>query len=489
MSLGDWKSRIDRVVLYRNGALITRSGVLDAAGADGWLRLATLPSRSDVRSIQVRVLGSSTLRAVRLQLRTGSDGSRVACAFIQSEAASSSEGVMLELDYFVPGPRWAPGYALRVDSTMEHCELSWHAMVAQATGEDWEDVRLSLATASYVMPTRRTRLHTQADWRAGAPRDPMLFGDYDRYHGEPPRLEAGRRPSDDSSLPAVSYDSLSAQSTDAASPALAQLDYDRLRLPPPGDPFRGALWAEGELEDELTRSSESLLEALREPLPAGYRRARGLEGADFIYTGDALASLPSDGCFHALPIGQFPVETRATYVIVPRESSEAFRRLEIRNPGQRAIVAGPVDVYFDGEYALSTSLAQVLPSERATVDLGTEPRFDVRREASSTEESAGLLRAGREVTHSVRIHVQSHLDRRARIEVRESIPVPRRGAEDVKVTILEVHPPWGRFAPNRPEQPGRYRWREQLDPGMKITLLVEYLVRMSGRQAALRESQ
>ncbi len=489
MSVGEWKSRIDRVVLYRNGALVTRSGVLDAAGADGWLRLAPVPSRSDVRSIQVRVLDSSTLRAVRLQLRPGTDGRRVACAFIQSEPTSASEGVMLELDYFVPGPRWAPGYALRVDSTMEHCELSWHAMVAQSTGEDWQDVKLSLATASYVMPTPRPRLHTQADWRAGAPRDPMLFGDYDRYHRESQSFEADKRASAVSSFPAVSYDSLSAEATEAASPAVEQLDYDRLRLPPPCDPYRGTLRVEGEIEDDASRDSESLLDVLREPLPAGYRRARGLEGADFIYTGDALASLPSDGCFHALPIGLFPVETRATYVIVPRESSEVFRRLEIRNPGQCAIVAGPIDVYFDGEYALSTSLAQVLPSERATVDLGTEPRFDVRREASSTEESAGLLRAGREVTHSVRIHVQSHLDRRARIEVRESIPVPKRGADDTKVTILEVRPPWGRFAPNRPEQPGRYRWREQLDPGMKITLLVEYLVRMSGRQAALRESQ
>jgi hypothetical protein len=104
--------------------------------------------------------------------------------------AGSASEVRLELDYEVPGARWAPTYAAHVDPTTGATVLHRRAVVAQATGEDWSHVTLALSTA---LPHRYATLPELASLRIGkrqpAPavkgyRPPpsgadALFADYD----------------------------------------------------------------------------------------------------------------------------------------------------------------------------------------------------------------------------------------------------------------------------------------------------------------------
>ncbi len=58
--------------------------------------------------------------------------------------------VTLRLEYHVPGARWVPAYALQLDRARGErisATLSCRAMVCQRTGEDWDDVALTLTTA------------------------------------------------------------------------------------------------------------------------------------------------------------------------------------------------------------------------------------------------------------------------------------------------------------------------------------------------------
>jgi len=97
----------------------------------------------------------------------------------------------IRLSYQVPGARWFPSYELRVEQDGARAELVMSALVGQATGEDWQQVAISLSTADL---RRRCDLPRLGAWRIGraAPPDrhrawrelpqdlPQLFADFDR---------------------------------------------------------------------------------------------------------------------------------------------------------------------------------------------------------------------------------------------------------------------------------------------------------------------
>lgn len=148
----------------------------------------------------------AALRALGEELTTLHDRKRRASTAAQAGAEDLSKQVTatlqiegeqhgpleLELEYFIPGARWAPQYQCHVDQHRDTARIQLRAVVAQRSGEDWSGVRLELSTAS---PARFSQLPKLASVRIGeaqdAPATPVgfrqpprgaasLFGDYDR---------------------------------------------------------------------------------------------------------------------------------------------------------------------------------------------------------------------------------------------------------------------------------------------------------------------
>lgn len=103
---------------------------------------------------------SASVRTQRARL------SRVAVVTLSEIGAGELE---LSVEYFVPGARWAPWYALRLDPGMTSGALSMRAAIAQASGEDWSQVKLSLSTAAL---DRRTALPELKSLRIGRTQPP-----------------------------------------------------------------------------------------------------------------------------------------------------------------------------------------------------------------------------------------------------------------------------------------------------------------------------
>jgi uncharacterized protein (TIGR02231 family) len=74
-----------------------------------------------------------------------SPGKKVVEIAIKAEA----EGKMtLEINYIIPGARWIPSYDIRADLDSSSICLNYYGIISQKTGEDWNNVKLSLSTAS-----------------------------------------------------------------------------------------------------------------------------------------------------------------------------------------------------------------------------------------------------------------------------------------------------------------------------------------------------
>lgn len=99
----------------------------------------------------------------------------------------------LTLSYVVPAARFWPVYTLRISDGGRKAGWLLEALVAQRTGEDWQDVRLSLSTADLMFDARLPELPSLRLGRAQSPprrgyRPPppgldQMFVGYDRAFG------------------------------------------------------------------------------------------------------------------------------------------------------------------------------------------------------------------------------------------------------------------------------------------------------------------
>ena len=96
------------------------------------------------------------------------------------DAASLSA---LEISYGVPGARWWPAYTVRLTEQNQRAAWALEAHVAQASGEDWTGVALTLATVDLI---RDARLPELASFRLGRAQTPPRRG----YRPLPEGLEA-----------------------------------------------------------------------------------------------------------------------------------------------------------------------------------------------------------------------------------------------------------------------------------------------------------
>jgi hypothetical protein len=134
--------------------------------------------------------GSSSVRGQRAVLYR-------AALITLSETGAVEGETRLALEYAVRGARWVPGYELRMPRSLDGGTLRMRASVLQRTGEDWQNVKLSLSTAQLhrradvpelkaLRIGRRQPPPARSGWREPPPGLDELFVGYDSA-GSPPR--------------------------------------------------------------------------------------------------------------------------------------------------------------------------------------------------------------------------------------------------------------------------------------------------------------
>ncbi len=93
--------------------------------------------------------------------RAGAKEARVSTVQV---SLSAPQGGELRLSYQVRGPSWQPSYRATLDSASRQVRLERQAQVAQATGEDWSGVQLTLSTGQ---PGAATQGPLPRPWRVG----------------------------------------------------------------------------------------------------------------------------------------------------------------------------------------------------------------------------------------------------------------------------------------------------------------------------------
>ena len=135
-----------------------------------WLAVEDLISEEDARCAEVIETIDARLKeieealeAIRRRHESGT-ASRYTRTLATTLTPDGAPTIQVEVACFIPGARWAPVYRVYVDTTSRRVRLWMGARVAQATGEDWSGVPVSVSTADL---TRSARIPELTSWRIG----------------------------------------------------------------------------------------------------------------------------------------------------------------------------------------------------------------------------------------------------------------------------------------------------------------------------------
>jgi uncharacterized protein (TIGR02231 family) len=208
-----------------------------------------------------------------------------------------------------------------------------------------------------------------------------------------------------------------------------------------------------------------------------------VDAFDFVHEGASRVDLPSDGTFHALPISMLDAPLMLRHVVVPRESADAFRFVEMDNTLDAPLLPGPCDVYFDREFLMTIDLATVAPRGRIRAGLGVDQAVKCARNTTFAEVTSGLMGGSLSLKHTIKVEIANHRADAIDIEVRERIPIVPEREEDVKVEIAGVQPPWKPWeaAPTQAPLKGAYAWRVKVEPQGRAELAASYVVKLASK--------
>jgi hypothetical protein len=278
------------------------------------------------------------------------------------------------------------------------------------------------------------------------------------------------------------------------------LAFGNLRLRGPDDSSRGKLRSSAAAErygemlsalrvtaggpvESWVRSAEASARSPEGlPLPAGHSAPESADGFDYAWRGETPVDVPADGAWHSVTLAEAPAESALRHVAVPREDTNAFRFASFANPFRAPLLPGPADVYVGPDFALTAAMRTVAPQGNVDVGLGAEEGVKIARNTRYAEHTSGLLGGQLNLEHEITVEAANNLKRPVDLEVRERLPQPRTGDEQVQIEVLETVPKWEEWIQERSPVPGTRRWRVRIEPGAREVLKARYAVKIPAKK-------
>jgi len=349
-------------------------------------------------SLELRKRDNAALQlALAERMKQLRQGARAKDRVVAVLVESNGEGVWeLELSYIVRGARWTPLYDARVSTRpeKERFELSLNALVSHQSGDDWNDVALTLSTARPGLGTLPPKL-------------------------EPVWVDVPRPPA-----PPMSYSRAK-----------------RLSLDAEREETGAAFMADaGEMLDVL-RPVGTLDVSAPAPIEAQHVEAAiESEGATVEFALPYKLSVPGDGQSHRVSIATREFPAKFDFLAIPRRVELAYLRATATNNSDSglSLLEGAVSIFRDGVFVGRATLANTAPGGEFKLFLGPDEQVRARRELTARETDKNFLGSQKRVHFAYAIEVQNLKARRVHLIVQDQIPVSR--SENIKVKLRASSP-------------------------------------------------
>ena len=308
----------------------------------------------------------------------------IARTAVVSVAVTESSQVRVDLTYLVANATWEPSYNIRAGLAGSAAQIEYDALLTQRTGEDWDNVRLTLSTAQ---PTIAANPPILAPWFI------------DVFHPEDDRT-------------------VSAPSMQAPGRMAAPWQADEVRLKHAN--------AEA-LAEELARLSADA--------------AVGGGGPSVTFQLPRTVTVKTDSQKQQRTrIAAMETRPRFVHVAQPMLTESVYLRGDLTNSSAYQFLPGRASIFIGQDFVGPTVLGSVAPGGEFKVYFGIDNSVKAKRQlVSKKTENTGLLGGGRRTIYNYRITVDNGSGAAITLELRDRIPVSR--SDQIQVELADVSVP------------------------------------------------
>jgi hypothetical protein len=344
-------------------------------------------------------------------------------------AAPTAAPMDLDLTYLVPNAAWAPAYSIRAAGDRSGATVEYDALVAQRTGEEWKDVRVSLSTAD--------------PQRASQP-------------GEVQPVYVDIEPD----MPEIRYRGAYGSTADRGGQAFPRKNKAMPGKPGrsagrPAEPGGGGYGTGG--KDAEPADDAGAAQALAE-LAGAARVAEAGIAASFELP--RRITVPSDGARkQRTRIATFEPGAKFVYGAQPLVTEDVFLRGELSNTSGYQLLPGTAQVFMGGDFIGETMVPSVAPKSDFRVYFGPDRAVRARREVlSRVTGAAGLFGGSIATTWKYRVTIDNGTGRDIAVELLDRRAMSRN--EKIEIKIADVSSPLSTDAEyaSGPAKTGILRW-------------------------------
>ncbi|MEN4920404.1 mucoidy inhibitor MuiA family protein [Achromobacter spanius] len=324
----------------------------------------------------------------------------------------------LDVSYAVSGARWTPTYDARLRAADRNVDLGYFGVIRQNTGEDWNNVKLTLSTARPSLGGGAPQLRP---WIIDVAAPPP-----------PPRPAA------------------------APAPISAAAEMQAKRAP-------------------RARAMEDAAAPMPEPEAIEVSTAQVQNAATSAsFQIQNPATLLSDNTAQRVAIATAKLPATLQYQSTPALRETAYLTAQASNATDFPFLAGPLNTFLDDAFVASGSMKAVMPGEKLDLALGADEGISIKRQlVNRYTESTGFSGSGKRVTYEYKITVKNNKATKEQVSFKDRLPISRN--EKIVVKLLS---PADRDI--KREEDGKLAWDWELEPGKSRETVLKFSVDYPG---------
>lgn len=413
----------------------------------------------------------------------------------------------VSLKYLVKNAKWFPSYDIRAKNIQSPVNITYKANVSQQSGEDWENVELTISSANPLMAGEKPSLKT---WVLGFNNE---YTNSIRIRGissiginSSSSYVQGRVVSaeDGAGLPGVN---VVVKGTTIGTVTDAGGNY-HLSLPPEASSLvvsfigmkteevaiNGRNAIDVHLQSDVSRLDEVVVTAYgvsRESksltsavstittddgyatyvprIPKTIAATPIVKQTNFEFTITEPFSIKSDGEVRATDMVEYGLDALYEYSCVPKIDLDAFLIAKVTGWDEYNFLAGEANLFFEGKFIGKSVLDTRNMNDTLRISLGRDSNVSVKREKLKNLSSRQFVGSHQKSSFAYEIVVRNKKAQPIFILIEDQLPIPN--TKEIDVDKIEDS------KAEQNEETGLLKWKRVIQPNKSETIKLQYTIR------------
>ena len=352
--------------------------------------------------------------------------------------ASYATNATVTVSYFTSQARWVPFYDMVVTDASKPVNLKGRSKVSQNTGIDWNNVNITLSTAT---PSKTKDAPVFDTWFLD-----FVYNNYG-YYGEMNKKMSNAitydvaESKDDIALEESALSKVKVRAVRSVS------DAQQILYVVDGVPYDGDI-------SEINPNSIASTTVLKEAQATAMYGSRGAGGVvlittkkmeDYIaveekniameYKIDLPYTIPGNGKEQIIDLKDYSLSPEYKFYAAPKLDQNAFLVADFKDWEKLNILSGLANITYDGTYVGQTYLNTSQTHNVMSVTLGSDKRISVKREKLTDFSQVKILGSDTQVTLAYKITVKNNQNKAVKFTLKEQYPISSQ--KEIKVELLD----------------------------------------------------